>query len=59
LFSIGKLLKILKTYTQEQKLSHFDKNLFLSFYSSKAVEPEEEEGDVKLVPAKPKTPNYS
>lgn len=43
LFSIGKLLRILKPYTQEEKLGHFDKNLFLSFYSSKASDPIDEE----------------
>ena len=45
---IGKLLKILKPYTQDQKLSYFDKNLFMSFYSKKGAELVEE-GDVQLV----------
>jgi hypothetical protein len=41
MFSIGKLLKILKPYTEHQKLGYFDKNLFLSFYSKKGAEPVE------------------
>ena len=34
ILTIAKLLKILKPYIEEKKLSHFDRNLFNSFYSS-------------------------
>jgi len=34
MFTIAKLLKILKPYIEENQLSHFDKNLFNSFYST-------------------------
>lgn len=54
MFSLGKLMKILKPYTEEQKLGYFDKNLFQSFYSKKA-DAEEDPVDVKL-PA-PTTPD--
>jgi hypothetical protein len=34
IFTIAKLMSILKPYIEEKQLSHFDKNLFNSFYSS-------------------------
>lgn len=38
MFTIAKLMKILKPYIEENQLSYFDKNLFHSFYSAQALE---------------------
>ena len=38
MFTIAKLLKIMKPYIEEKQLSHFDKNLFNSFYSQLSLE---------------------
>jgi hypothetical protein len=38
IFTIAKLMKILKPYIEEKQLSHFEKNLFNSFYSSTSIE---------------------
>jgi hypothetical protein len=38
MFTIAKLVKILKPYTEKGQLAHFDKNLFYSFYSSVTFE---------------------
>jgi hypothetical protein len=38
IFTIAKLMSILKPYIEVEQLSHFDKNLFHSFYSSKFLQ---------------------
>jgi hypothetical protein len=38
MFTIAKLMKILKPYVEAEQLSHFDKNLFHSFYSPVSLE---------------------
>jgi hypothetical protein len=38
IFTIAKLIKILHPYIKVQQLSHFDRNLFNSFYSSISLE---------------------
>jgi hypothetical protein len=50
MFTIAKLLKILKPYSDQKKLAFFDQNLFNSFYS--AVAPEEPSRPVFLVSAR-------
>ena len=38
IFTIAKLIKIMKPYIDHKQLSYFDKNLFNSFYSAKSLE---------------------
>jgi len=40
IFTIAKLIKILKPYTENGKLDDFDLNLFKRFYPEKPEEPE-------------------
>ena len=63
MFTIAKLIKIMKPYVLEGQLSYFDKNLFNSFYSSKSLEAKDENNKSGLVVANPtdkkQTPNDS
>jgi hypothetical protein len=43
MFTIAKLIKIMRPYVKEGQLSYFDKNLFNSFYSSQSLEVKEDQ----------------
>ena len=49
MFTIAKLMKILKPYVKAEQLSHFDKNLFHSFYSPVSMEDKPKTNLIKTI----------
>ena len=49
MFTIAKLMKILKPYVKAEQFSHFDKNLFQSFYSPVSMEDKPKTNLIKTI----------